>query len=625
MNKFLLVKAANRGLFESLKKNLREHALASLPYRPDRIRVRLWPESNVLFAQFEASNSAGFNKHYVATKNSHTFAFDGLPYWATLDLESNWAEQLDALWRSDSQALNNVFGTWAFARFGFGDGGGRVLTDFTGMTPLFYWSDVSYLGISPRQSLLARSCGGGDIDVEALAWLTGQANIIGDKAVWRGVRHLPPQWTLEFNDREGDLSFVTHKREIWTHRDQLHPSIHCVDFDALAHALSTQCDALSKLPISNISIDITGGLDSRLVAAIASESNLAARIKCLQTSGHDDSPDVVVGAEVANALGFPHVVNTPARANQSAASIRQRMLEGVTRFEASICASDSLVSQATSSRVIFTGSAGEIYRRHCKPHMNVSIRNLVELDEAYQGYHQKTDPLGIQVAATTELQSRTLRELARGLHDDGAEFNDISDIFFMRYRLPLWNGIMMNNIFGGVRIYPLVSIGVAREAFKTGYGSRISDRIHFELLLRIAPQLLALPFYGKVWPAEFREHAASRGIDVSSIALAPPAADKLRKTYNWLDVLKDNVWDFVDEMVLPHRESDLWAIIDREKLGSLALERKALTSITQIKQVAALIGMQAALCDFGILAQDGALQADIKLDGHGAQILFGSC
>lgn len=91
-----------------------------------------------------------------------------------------------------------------------------------------------------------------------------------------------------------------------------------------------------------------------------------------------------------------------------------------------------------------------------------------------------------------------MQELATSYHRQGVALNDVTDIFFMRYRLPLWNGVMMNNIFGAVRGYPLVN--GPKYAFSKGYRTRAGDRIHFELMLRINPALCAMQLLKFAWP-----------------------------------------------------------------------------------------------------------------------------
>jgi asparagine synthetase B (glutamine-hydrolysing) len=201
--------------------------------------------------------------------------FDGLPYTDTLDTSQPWTPQLDAAWADDQSALEKIYGTRALLRVTSKEV--RALSDFTGMTPLFYWHDPEYLAISTRQLLLTTARGDATLDLDALSWLTGQANLIGDRMPWRGVRHLPPQWSLSVSMARGDIIPRLEQREIWpTHIDT---STRPQDTDEIAQALLRQCDAMGRLPLPPLQVDITGGLDSRLAAALLSATSLRDRIE----------------------------------------------------------------------------------------------------------------------------------------------------------------------------------------------------------------------------------------------------------------------------------------------------------------------------------------------------------
>jgi hypothetical protein len=619
VNKFLLVKAGNRDSYEAAKAKLRERALDLLPFHPDRIRIREFEQSLVLFANFEITETGGFAKHHVATTDDATFAFDGLPYSQALDPAKNWAKQLDASWRDDQKIIEETYGTWAFARF-HRHLGGAVISDFSGMTPLFYWHDKDYLAISPRQMLLSGICGDLEYDIERMAWLTGQANLIGDAAVWKNVRHLPPQWTLSFSARPSDLTFQVQRREIWSSEIDETPDEARVAF--ICESMLAQCEVLSRLPLPPLRIDITGGLDSRLVAALANASSLRHRIECLQTSGTEDDAEVQVGKSVAAALGLRHLVKLPAPSSVTPDGVLDGIRASAFRYEASICPSDGFVGTSRKSHLVLTGSAGEIYRRHCKPHMGVHLGSRDELHSLFSDYHQKTDPLGIQKPWLTLQQQRSMQELATGYHGAGVALNDVTDVFFMRYRLPLWNGIMMNNIFGAARAYPLVNYFAAKYAFSKGYRARVGDRIHFELMLKVNPGLCAMPFLKFAWPPEYRAHAARAGVAVAASPYPVTAAAGRKAAVSRAATMMGEGWDLARAYLLDRKDSDLWQVIDRPRVEQVFRDGSSgFRGVVPGKQIFSLLGMQAALCGDALRRPDGALE-EPRLDGTAANRIF---
>lgn len=621
MNKFIIIKARNIELYERAKARLASDALGLLPFHPRRIRIREFERSLVLFANFEIATTGGMTKHYVHTSEQATFAFDGLPYSPLIDPLSNWAQQINREWNSDQRMIEHLFGTWALARFDE-NVGARLLSDFSGMTPLFYWQDADYLAVSPRQMLLSGICGDSEYDLQAMAWLTGQANLIGDSTAWKNVRHLPPQWTMTFNAVPSDLSFEFIQREIWSEEIDSEPDD--AQMARIMDSMIAQCDALARLPVPPIRLDITGGLDSRLVAALASASSLKDRVEYMQTSGPENGHDLQVGRAIAESLGIRHVHNLPGTSTTAPEDVLRGIRASVFRYEASICPSDGFVGAAQRSKVVLTGSAGEIYRRNCKPHMKVNLTSEGELHELFANYHQITDPLAVESVRVASAQREEMQRLAVGFHRAGVAVNDVTDVFYMRYRLPLWNGMMMNNIFGSTRIYPLVNFLAAKYAFSRGYKARVNDRIHFELMLKLNPKLCAMPFLSFAWPGEYRDYAAKRGVEVAA-APFPVTGGRALGSHNRHHTMAAEGWPLAKSYVLDPSGSALWDVIDRNRVEKVFAEgSKGFTSVTHIKQIFALMGMQAAVCGDGIRALDGSPGVPPILDGFTANEIFRS-
>jgi hypothetical protein len=620
MNKFILLKARNEALYRRAYDRLRERAFSLLAINPSRIRVREFPEANVLMANFELADSGGFHRNHVYTGEDRSTAFDGLPYFHGVDPSKNWAQQVDAVWRDDESALNGLYGTWALARYDVREGG-RSLGDFSGMSPLFYWSDADYLAVSPRQMLLAGVCGEMQFDPEVMAWLVGQANIIGDRMPVRGVRHLPPQHTLSFSPRPGDITPRFTEREIWG--AGIDESSDPVILGEICDSMIDQMESLARLPLPPLRVDVTGGLDSRLVVALADRSSLRDRIETLQTHGPENGYDIQVGRTVAEAVGLPHVARVSGPNQSHPEGMLKLVRSNAFRYEGSLCLADGLIGFAGTSRTVLTGSAGEIYRRHCKPHMKVVVEDERQLRELFADYHQKTDPLGVEKPHVVESQRRTMQDLAVGYHRAGADLNDVTDVFFMRYRLPLWNGVMMGNIYSSARIYPLVNLATARYAFSRGFRARVTDRIHFELLLRVNPKLCAMPFLGFAWPEAYRKMAADAGVHVATEPFPVVGKQSLGQA-NHLTVMVTDGWDLARQYLLDRPNSPIWDVLDRERVEDLFERRpdQGQLGVVGAKQMFSLLGMQAALSGDLVPGREGT-ERKPSLDGAHAVRMFG--
>lgn len=593
----------------------------SLTFYPSDIHVERWDESLTLFVSFSLISTARRVSDYVWRSPEALLSFDGFPYCGSFEPEASRAEMMLQQWRSDEHLIDTMSGTWAALRHG--RDGGKALGDFTGMTPLFYAANAEYLAISPRQMLISSVTGRRlDLNLQNLAWLTGQANVMGEDSVWDGIKLLPPHWTLAWSGDRGDVTPRFTEREIWQapeHLDEARPS-------EIAQRLVAQADALERLDLPPFSMDITGGLDSRLAAAIVCGSRLAGRVERMQTRGPENGHEIQVGREVARQLGMDHVEITPSPKQLNPQQIFTELRSSMFRYEATICPSDGLTGAAQMSRFVVSGSAGELYRRHCKPHMNVELQSIAELETLFADYHQTTDPLGIERSEVRDFQRRDLQNRALEFHRQGAGLNDVTDVFFLRYRLPLWNGVLQNNLFNQVKIYPLLDYRAACRAQNFDYKDRVEDRLHFELMAEINPRLCELPFYKFTWPRRFKDLPVARQLELPAHPFKTVGEQNLSQLSvgSKMRVLIDQHWEHLRSYMLDPVSSRIWEVLDRTAVEHL-FERNPATirKVTETKQIMAMLGLQVVLTGDMLARMDGAPGTQVRLHGAAAQQMFG--
>jgi Asparagine synthase len=111
---------------------------------------------------------------------------------------------------------------------------------------------------------------------------------------------------------------------------------------------------------SPVELSLTGGKDSRLIAAALVKAGVPVVAK---THGFDDHPDVVVAAEIARLLGIEHVVRTPAAPGQR--------VDVLGRIRATVLVADGMLSAfenvgrpdpAASPALTAGGHGGELLR-----------------------------------------------------------------------------------------------------------------------------------------------------------------------------------------------------------------------------------------------------------------------
>jgi len=133
-----------------------------------------------------------------------------------------------------------------------------------------------------------------------------------------------------------------------------------------AHGARSVAEALTAavLPLRDagtpVQLSLTGGKDSRLIAAALVKAGVPVVAK---THGFADHPDVVVAAEIARRLGIEHVVRTPAAPGQR--------VDVLARIRATVLVADGMLSAfenvgrpdpAASPALTAGGHGGELLR-----------------------------------------------------------------------------------------------------------------------------------------------------------------------------------------------------------------------------------------------------------------------
>jgi hypothetical protein len=181
--------------------------------------------------------------------------------------------------------------------------------------------------------------------------------------------------------------------------------------------------------------------------------------------------------------------------------------------------------------------------------------------------HAPLDPLGL---LRHEARARLVSHLTSFRRDalaEGAQADDLPDLFYYRNRLPNWLGGIR-----GVRaherqpVMPLGAPALQRLAFQLTADERAAEYIHYRLVRDCAPDLLAIPFAHQRW---------SR-----ALADAPVVEPLLAKGHETL--FGNWQWAIDREPLLRRWLSDffvasdvpLWADVDRGRLLALLRDHR---------------------------------------------------
>ncbi|GAA4934139.1 hypothetical protein GCM10023224_13320 [Streptomonospora halophila] len=262
---------------------------------------------------------------------------------------------------------------------------------------------------------------------------------------------------------------------------------------ALADALLESVEPVRRHDEA-ISLSLTGGRDSRLVAAVLHAAKIPFRAT---TRGFDDHPDVVLARRICERLGVAdHRVQAPELDGDDAVLAEHplprtarlvRMTEGMnSAFENVIAPGEFLVEARLS------GSGGEALRGGW-------LNDQQSLDR--EGLLKKFNT--ITRAQTPLMTPQAKAEGDRLYTAYTEEFDELTvglDRMFLRFRSGRWlPGSRTATLIGYCMYHPFLDHRVRWEAMRLSPDWRWSEEVVFQLLTHLAPDLARLPVADRPW------------------------------------------------------------------------------------------------------------------------------
>jgi hypothetical protein len=272
--------------------------------------------------------------------------------------------------------------------------------------------------------------------------------------------------------------------------------------EALVAAVAPLRDAGETVELS-----LTGGKDSRLIAAALVKAGVPAVAK---THGFGDHPDVVVAAEIARRLGIEHVVRTPAAPGQR--------VDVLGRIRATVLVADGMLSAfenvgrpdpAAAPALTAGGHGGELLRggyaetaglrgssgglrRVLSPARSAarSAELLRRLTTKHLGLI-RPGPAASYAASLAPWTPRLARHPLQALDD-----------FYLVNRAGRWSAAARQAYLLRERLsQPLFDDRVVRAARAVPLANRVSGALSAAVLAELSPALTGVPLAGKPDPA----------------------------------------------------------------------------------------------------------------------------
>ena len=301
----------------------------------------------------------------------------------------------------------------------------------------------------------------------------------------------------------------------------------------VAAALVEAVRPLGELGVP-VELSLTGGKDSRLIAAALTAAKVPFRAR---THGFASHPDVIVAAMIASKLGVEHVVTEPRAAAPEQAPDEAELL---ARLRSAVLVCDGMLSafenlgrpdpQLVTEPVQTGGHGGELLRGGYAPAAWSERRPARAWSEARGAElfrRMITRRLGLLRPAAAGAYLASLAPFAAELPRGPLR---TLDEFYLVNRAGRWSAAARQAyLIRSPLVQPLFGDQVVLAARAVPLRDRITDRLHRGVLSALSPELLELPLAGSSWKSGPRiapvRAAAGTGAGAATGAGTAGAAD----------------------------------------------------------------------------------------------------
>src|SRR5450755_735124 len=399
----------------------------------------------------------------------------------------------------------------------------------------------------------------GDADPLLYAGLLGPGYPLGAVTPFTGVRALGPATACHVAGGK-----VTEtERAALTGGTVSGPDAAARVADALVQAVTPLRDASAPVELS-----LTGGKDSRLIAAALARAGVPVRAR---TYGFPDHPDVVVAAQVARELGLEHEVAEPRTTEAAGAGSggaagaapgsTVQEVDVLGRLRATVLVADGMLSafenvgrpdpDASAGAISIGGHGGELLRGgYAKIIPGSAARRSAASAELLRRLTMRRIPL-----LRARWQAAYLASLTPWAAAVAARPQPALDDFYLVNRAGRWSAAARQAYaIRSVMAQPFFDGAVVHAARTAPLSERLDDRLIRAATGTLCSALLDIPLAGDRWK--------------SGPALPPapavPAAPSQRSRFDWRRGYGDEVARFLQAYVLDTGSAGgLFAIVSR--------------------------------------------------------------
>lgn len=469
--------------------------------------------------------------------------------------EARWAASLAERLRAGTveSVVADLHGVFTVVEL-TSDGTGAVASDPLGFGFVFRAETPDAVALSSRAELCAhavtRPPAAPERDALGVCRLAYSRHWTGLRTGFTAVRLCAPGEVTRLR-RGGGVVAAGHPRP-WQPPDRYRALPPEELLSIVREEIADSVRAALGLPGPGARCDLTGGKDTRLVAAVILGEGLADAFT-FQTFGPPTLPDVQVATELAARFGLRHEIRFERR---SAGAPYAREAH---RFVAATAGMVNLWnlkgSDAPWPEVRITGLSGYLLRS--KGRVGPGARTEADLVRAF-------DAMGFGRARllVPDVYEALRAEALDDLLGDpgGGSLMDRFDAFDLRASQRHLLG-PLDELERDLRVKPLTSAAAVHAAWALGAEARFAERIHVELIRRYSDDLAGYPFAGGRWRRTPRD-LVGLGRDTAGDAPGTRAKDQLVSTLQGSAFAERSA---LLRELFEDRANPVWDLVDRRR------------------------------------------------------------
>lgn len=538
---------------------------------PETSWYRSSPCGTLFAASMHIAEQVALPRRYVDQSQNQAVFFTGLPVSSIESCRAHQAESLATHW---DQVSKNLEGQYVIVRAAFDSPYFELLTDILGYEQVFYTRLGDLWLVSNSVSLLEQISKPRALDSLGVSLFLSTGWVGADRTLRSGIRVIPAGQYLTWKKGDAEprrYNYYSPSKLARLPRQAQTASY----FERLADDMIQPCRILCH-SFDNIKCSLTGGRDSRLIAAMLIGAGLKASY---YTYGYHSDLDVKIATQIAKAFDLPYEVTSITKSDvmgnwDDACWQSVRQTDGMRTLMLVGSILRNLDPHIGHKDVILWGAGGEIARCfYGNPHIFLGKFSAEEV-QCFLLRIMNRHLGGLVRKEATALVRDYIRRYVMQCMDDGFDPIDIPDVFGM-YQA---DGRRIGNIARGLMsirdvFSPFCSRAFVEATFAMPALHRYSESLHYNLMKSLAPELHKMPFDKKPWPLQHpqlnlfysygsaRLRSALRRIHIYSRRKPEPWPKQTSVVHP--SGLFETKREQLREICLDQKNSSLWDFVDR--------------------------------------------------------------